>query len=178
MKKILLAFVFVCICSAPAFSFEKPGFYSVNADGWTHNVVPRGDVFTCAACKEQFQISIGYGPEFPDSSPLNTNAKFIRQFSSDSYRKKFAESIMSDAVPMGFRITVNRTGLSKLGGLDVFQFNATVDMNESITHDNRLIAVHRKRMMVVTLNYFDGAMTPKNEELIKNFFRSLKFYGD
>jgi hypothetical protein len=172
---IIIFLILIPLKSSAIYAFEKAGYYSVNIDGWIHNTIPEGDIFTCSKCNEQIQIQISYGPPLPKDNLYKNNKEFMKAFQDKKAQQKFADTIMQSSVPPGFKIIIDRTGLSKLGGLDVLQFHSKVDFISKISHDTNMMAIHKNRIVKITLNYFDGALNSKNNEFINNFFKSLKF---
>lgn len=158
-------------------SFTKPGLYSIDLTGWQHNTAPNGDVFTCSVCDAQVQVQIDYGSELTKEAIYKTNREFISAMSTETVQKQFAESIVRRNIPLqsGFTISIGRVGLSQLGGLDVFQFSAVVEMPSTISHDNSMLAIHKNHIMMLTLNYYDRAMNGKTKSAIDKLYKSIQF---
>ncbi|MBI5041365.1 MAG: hypothetical protein HZB57_09270 [Gammaproteobacteria bacterium] len=158
--------------------FVKPDYYSINHKGWQHNTTPAGDVFTCYSCGAQFQVQLDYGPELPADATYRSNKDFLATLSTEAAQKDFADSLIRRAIPLqsGFTISIGRIGLSMIGGLDVLQFSAVVEMPGTISHDNSMVGIHKNRMMKLTLNYFDGAMNEQASAAINDLYSSLRFF--
>ena len=176
MKKLSFAILLICIISTSAFSFERKGFYSVSSEGWTHTKsnTPKSDLFTCSKCVGVITIRITYGQNILHQDA--TNDTFIKAHKTQKAQKEFAESLMKNEIPLRFNPKIGRTGLSKLGRLDVLEFTVTAELNGKIANLNSMVAVHKTRFVNVALNYFDGAMNPEIREHVEIFYSSLKFY--
>lgn len=163
--------------ATPADVFIKPGYYSINLRGWQHNTTPAGDVFTCSTCGAQVQVQLVYGPELDAEARYRTNKEFLTALGSEKAQKDFADSLIRLGIPIqsGFTISIGRVGLSTIGGLDVFEFGAIVEMPPTFSHDNSMIAIHKNRLMKLTLNYFDGAMNDRTRAAINELYSSLRF---
>ncbi len=157
--------------------FEKPGYYSLNIKGWQHNTTPAGDVFICSTCGAQIQVQLDYGPELDSDAIYHSNKEFLAALGTENAQKDFAESLLRKAILLqsGFTISVEMVGLSTIGGLEVLQFSAVVEMPPTISHDNTMVAIHKNRIMKLTLNYFDGAMNDNTRAAIHELFSSLRF---
>lgn len=173
---IIIILILIFVTNLYSATFNKHGFYSVNIDGWIQNSTTEGDIFTCAKCKEQIQIQISYGPPLPKDALYKNNKEFIQALKTEKRQEEFAESFMKNAVPAGFNIKTTRTGITTLGGIEVFQFQAVVDFIKKLSYDTSMMAIHRNRIMKITLNYFDSALTPQNKKYIESFYKSIRFY--
>ncbi len=159
--------------------FDAREAFTVDAADWQANSMPRGMVYTCRTCDAQVQIQITFGPEIP-ADKRKSNEQFISDIGGDDVaRKRFADSMMRSMVPAvpNVSIEVTRTGISKLGGLKVFQMQSRVEMGAQRSHDTSMLAIHRNRIVKVTLNYFDGAMDAETElsNKVASFYRSFEF---
>lgn len=150
-------------------------FYQVDAEGWLRHNTPDGEVFTCKACTEQVQIQISLGPELPTDAPYGSNSEFIASLSTQAARSTFATAVMEKSVPGEFEINIDRTAISNLGGLDVFQFAATVEFGPTLSFETSMVALHRNRIVKVSLNYLDGAMNEETSQTKSRFFESFEF---
>jgi len=164
--------------SAHAQLFVRPGFYSINPTGWQHNTTPDGDVFTCSICGAQVQVQIDYGPELTKEAQYKTNREFIAALGTDTAQKEFADSIIRQSIPLqsGFTISIERVGLSQIGGLDVLQFYGVVGIPPTISHDLSMLGIHKNRIMKITLNYSDGAFNEKTQSATHELYESLHFF--
>ena len=144
----LIMVVAVLAASAP---FADSVLYRVNAQEWLRHGTPDGEIFTCKPCSEQVQIQISVGPEIPSDAPLTNNSEFIDSLSTDEAQAAFAESVMQGSVPGSFEIDIYRTGLSSLGGLDVLQFAATVEVGPLLSYDTTMVALHRYHIIKISL---------------------------
>lgn len=158
--------------------FVKQGFYSVDSSGWQHNTIPDGDVFTCSTCDAQAQIQISYGPELKGDVKYSTNQEFLAALSTEQAQREFADSILRGSIPLqsGFTISIEKIGLSDIGGLNVIEFSAIVDMPPNVSHENSMLAIHKNRMMKLSLNYFDDGMDDKTRAATNRFYKSFRFF--
>jgi hypothetical protein len=168
---LLLAF------SVQAQTFTKAGFYSVDATGWQRNTTPAGDVFTCSTCGAQVQVQIDYGSPLPDNARFKTNEQFLASLKTETQQKDFADQLLRQSIPLqsGFKISIERVGLTKIGGIDALQFMAVVELAPNVTRDTSMIALHKNRLVKITLNYYDGTMNEKTRAAVNSLFKSLKF---
>ena len=149
--------------------------YRVNAQEWLRHGTPDGEVFTCKPCSEQVQIQISVGPEIPSDAPLTNNFDFIESLSTEEAQTDFATSIMERSIPGELEIDIYQTGISSFGGLDVLQFAATVEVGPLLSYDTTMIALHRNRIIKISLNYLEGAMNEETSQVISRYFESFQF---
>ncbi len=157
--------------------FVKPGLYSIDATGWQHKVTASGDNFRCSTCGVPVQIQIDYGPVLEKDATHKTNREFLEALNTEEAQKQFAELMLRKSIPAegGFRVSIGKVGLAKIGGLDVLEFTATVANGSVTTLDNSMVAIHKNRIMKVTLDYFDGTMNDKAGAAISALLKSLIF---
>lgn len=157
--------------------FENPGNYRINPSGWQHNSVPNGDVFTCSDCKSQIQVQIVYGPALEEGAKFKNNKEFISLMSQPVIQKEFSDSVLRSSIPpeSGITLSIERTAITKIGGIEVLQYSATVETPPVITHETSMIAVHKGRIMKLTLNFYDGAMNDAASKKVNSLFSSLQF---
>ncbi|MCH9004757.1 MAG: hypothetical protein IH838_05635 [Proteobacteria bacterium] len=170
-----LSIVIVVVLSANALSAESVP-YRVNAQEWLRHGTPDGEVFTCKPCSEQVQIQISVGPEIPSDALFTNNSQFIDSLSTEEAQNDFAVSIMQRSVPGSFEIDIYQTGVSSFGGLNVLQFAATVESGPYLSYDTTMIALHRNRIIKISLNYLDGAMNEETSQIVSRFFESFRFF--
>lgn len=117
------------------------------------------------------------GPPLSPDAKFKTNEQFLAQFRTPEQQKKFADDFLRSQIPLqsGFSIRVERTGLTKIGGQDAFQFMAIVEMKPTATRDATMLLIHRARLVKISLNYYDGSFTPKAREAVNALFSSVKF---
>jgi len=154
---------------------EDSVFYEVNTQEWLRHGTPNGEVFTCKPCSEQVQIQISVGPEIPSDALFTNNSEFIDSLSTEEAQNDFAKSLIQRSVPGKFEIDIYRTSISSLGGLEVLQFGATVEVGPLLSYDTTTIALHRNRIIKISLNYLDGAMNEETSQIISRFFESFRF---
>jgi hypothetical protein len=176
-KTIFLASALLLATAAHAQTFTKPGFYSIDATGWQRNTTPAGDVFTCSTCGAQVQVQIDYGPPLPADARFKNNEQFLASLKTESEQKQFADQLLRKSIrpQSAFTISVEKVGLTKIGGIDAFQFSAIVEMSPNVTRDTSMIALHKNRILKITLNYYDGAMNDKTRAAVNSLFKSIKF---
>jgi hypothetical protein len=174
LAALILALVFPGIAFAQA-SAEK--LYTLNSKGWQRNKTPAGEVFTCSVCEAQVQVQIDAGPPLGPNAKYKTNAQFLAQLRTPEQQKVFAEGILRGQIPLqsGYNIKIERTGLTKIGGQDAFQFMAVVDLKPTSTRDTTMLLIHKSHLVKVSVNYYEGGFTPKAREAINALFSSLKF---
>jgi hypothetical protein len=165
--------------SAGASVFVRPGFYSLDAAGWQHNATPLGDVFTCSTCASQVEIEIDYGPEMPADGAAPSNAAFLDTLRTDGQQQQFADSTLRASIPMqsGFEIKIEKHGLSNIGGLDVFEFHAVVDIPPSLLRETTMLGIHKNRLMKLSLHYFDNGMDDHARLAVTSLLKSLQFFA-
>jgi hypothetical protein len=162
---------------APTQSFAKAGFFSVNLKGWQHSAAPSGDVFTCSICSGSVQVRIDYGEELTKEAIYKTNKELLAALSTETSQRKFVESMIrtSTISQSGLTVSIKRIGLSQIGGLEVLQYYAVLEMPSITSHDNSMLAIHKNRLMKLTLLYLDGAMNDKTRAATDELYKSLRF---
>jgi hypothetical protein len=168
----------VCVLASGtghAETFAVPGLYSVTVTDWLHQTTPGGDVFTCIKCKDQVQISIEAGPSFENRAD---ETKILALFKDQRHWEAFAKALIQDVVPIPtdqYEIEVYQTGLVAYQGKQMLQLACQVRIGSSISYDTSLLTVHHHRIIKVTTNYYDGAMTPDVRQYISSFLDSIRF---
>ena len=156
--------------------YEKKGIYRVNANGWVQSEIPdAGDVFTCGECKSPVQIRITYGSATSRGNKFQSNEKFLQGLSTGNAQRTFARLVMEDQVPKDMPMDIMKTSISELGGLKVFLFQAVTKVEKALSRRTIMMAVHRDRMVTVSLNYFEGGMDKPSRNLVRAFLSSFQF---
>jgi hypothetical protein len=57
----------------------------------------------------------------------------------------------------------------------VFLFQAVARVEKALSRRTIMMAVHRDRMVTVSLNYFEGGLDEPSRNLVKAFFSSFQF---
>jgi hypothetical protein len=65
--------------------------------------------------------------------------------------------------------------MTAIGGIKVAQFAAAVDIGRTLSHDISMVGLHKNRIVKISLNYFDGTMSPDINAAINVLYSSLKF---
>ena len=156
--------------------YEKEGIYRVNANGWIQSKIPgAGEVFTCGECKYPAQVRIIYGSAPYRGNKFQSNEEFLQALSTGNAQRTFARSVMEDQVPKDTPMDIMKTSISELGGLKVFLFQAVAKVDKALSRRTIMMAVHRDRMVTVSLNYFEGGMDESSRNLVRAFFSSFQF---
>jgi hypothetical protein len=154
-----------------------PKLYVLNPAGWQRNTTPNGEVFTCSICEAQVQLQIDVGPPIGADAKFKTNDQFLAQLKSLDQQRKFADAMLRNQIPLqsGFKITIERTGLTKIGGQDAFQYMAVVEMKPTATRDTTMFLLYKGRLVKISVNYYDGTFSPKAREALEAILSSFKF---
>ncbi len=156
--------------------YEKKALYRVNANGWIQSEIPgAGDVFTCGECKYPVYVRISYGSAPSRENKFQSNDEFLQTVSSGKAQRNFARSVMEDQVPKNTPLDIMKTSISELGGLKVFQFQAVAKVEKGLFRSTTMMAVHRDRMVTVSLNYFQGSLDEPSRNLVRAFISSFQF---
>ena len=171
---LILAFMFWSLAFAQSRA-EK--LYTLNSEGWQRNTTPTGEVFTCSVCEGQVQVQIDTGPPLGPNAKYKTNEQFLALLRTPEQQKQFADAMLREQIPLksGFQIRIERTGISKIGGQDAFQFMALVELKPTATRDTTMYLIYRNHLVKVTVNYYDGSFNPKAREALGALLSSLKF---
>ena len=94
----------------------------------------------------------------------------------DKAQRNFARSVMEDQVPKNAPIDKMKTSISELGSLKVFQFQAVAKVEKGLFRSTTMMPVHRDRMVMVSLNYFQGGLDEPSRNLVRPFFSAFSFY--
>ena len=156
--------------------YEKKPIYRVNANGWIQSEIPgAGDVFTCGKCKYHVYVRISYGSAPSKENKFQSNEEFLQTVSSGKAQRNFARSVMEGQVPKNTPLDIMKTSISELGGLKVLQFQAVAKVEKGLFRSTTMMAVHRDRMVTVSLNYFQGSLDEPSRNLVRAFFSSFQF---
>ena len=156
--------------------FEKKGVYRVNANGWIQSEIPgASNVFTCEKCKYPVQVQIIYGSAPSRGYKFQSNDEFLQTLRTGNAQRTFARSVMEKQVPKNTPIDIMKTRISELGGSKVFLFQAVAKVEKALSRRTIMMAVHRDRMVMVSLNYFEGGLDEPSRNLVRAFFSSFQF---
>ena len=72
-------------------------------------------------------------------------------------------------------MTIQRTGLTTIGGQDAFQYMALVDMKPVATRDTTMILMYKNRIIKISVNYYDGTFGQKARDALGPVLSSLSF---
>ena len=173
----LFIFVLALVTGLVAAQPAVPKLYTLNPSGWQRNTTPNGEVFTCSVCEGQVQLQIDVGPPIGADSKFKTNEQYLAQLRTPDQQKAFADGMLRGQIPLqsGFKITIERTGLTKIGGQDAFQFMAVVELKPTATRDTTMLLLYKSRLVKISVNYYDGTFSPKAQEALGALLSSLKF---
>lgn len=163
--------------AAHAETFSKPGFYSIDVTGWRHQPGPSGEIFACTDCDTDVQVQIDYGSALPADSDYKTNREFLQRLADEDAQRQFAELLLRAEIPeaAGVEFAIQKVGMTQLGGTDAFEYSALVATQPAATRENAVVAIHKNRIMKLTLNYFDARINDKATARIAALLKSLKF---
>ena len=162
--------------SAGAQQFEKPGLYRVDAVGWIQSKIPGGgEVFACSRCEFPVQIRFTYSVPSDPTMPFQSNEEFLQTLATGSAQRRFARSIIEDQVPENTPIDITKTSVSELGGLMMFRFHAVTKLGLTLSRKTMWIAIHRNRILMVALSYFEDGLDKPSRNQIRAFFTSIEF---
>src|SRR5882762_1940351 len=115
LRTLLLVLLLVTSAAHAQSSVAK--LYFINSTGWLRNTTPSGEVFTCSVCEAQVQLQIDVGPPIGNDAKFKTNEQFLGQLKTPEQQKAFTDAMLRDQIPLqsGFKIKVERTGLTKIG---------------------------------------------------------------
>lgn len=155
----------------------RPGFFSVDVEGWEQQPGDNRVIFACTDCGSPVQIQIDYGPELPKEAEYRTNDEFLARLKKEDDQRDFASLLIKQSVPDGVELQydIQKVGFSKVGGLKVFEYSALIATAPRETRDSTIIGLQHHRLMKLTLNHYDDALTPEAGARISAFFKSLKF---
>ena len=155
---------------------EKNDVYQVDGTGWVESTIPdAGEVFTCMECNYPVQIRIIYSPASSGLKRFNSNEDFLQALSTDHAQRTLARLVMKDQVAKKASMDILKTSISELGGLKVFLFQAAAKLDKGLSRWTIMMAVHRKRIVTVSLNYFEGGMDDTSRHLVRAFLSSFQF---
>jgi len=162
---------------AAAEMLTRPGFFSVDVEGWEQQPGDNRVIFACQDCGSPVQIQIDYGPELPKGAEYKTNDEFLARLKKEDDQRDFARLLIKQSVPddVDLQFDIQKVGFSKVGGLKVFEYSALIATAPRETRDSTIIGLQHHRLMKLTLNHYDDALTPEAGARISAFFKSLKF---
>lgn len=162
---------------AAAELLTRPGFFSVDVDGWEQQPGDNRVIFACKDCGSPVQVQIDYGPELPKEAEYQTNDQFLGRLKDEAAQRQFASLLIESSVPdeVHLEYDIQKVSFSKVGGLKVFEYSALIATAPRATRDSTIIGLQHHRLMKLTLNHYDDALTPEAGARISAFFKSLKF---
>lgn len=181
MKRMLtLAALAAALLTAGPVAAEtlvRPGYFSVDVEGWQQQPGPDRTIFACEDCGSPVQVQIDYGPELSADAEYKDNKQFLARLKTEEAQRQFASLLIEASVPEGVELQyeIQKVGLSEVGGLKVFEYSALIATAPRGTRDSAIVGLQHKRLMKLTLNHYDDALTPEATARISAFFKSLKF---
>lgn len=118
-----ITIIFLLLLSAIAHAQSvTPKLYTLSIGTWVRAATPAGEVFTCTVCEAQVQVQIDTGPPLAPDAKFKTNEQFLASLKTPEQQKQFADSLVRTQIPLqsGFTITIERTDITKIGGVDAF----------------------------------------------------------
>jgi hypothetical protein len=166
--------------SLPALAFGQDGaekLYTLDSKNWQRNKTPAGEVFTCSVCEAQIQVQIDAGPPLGPDAKYKSNEQFLATLRTPEQQKQFADGMLRAQIPLqsGFNIRIERTGLTKIGGQEAFQYMAIVELKPTATRDTTMLLIYKNRLVKISVNYYEGSFSPKARDAIGALFASIKF---
>ncbi|MBA4285589.1 MAG: hypothetical protein C0434_08675 [Xanthomonadaceae bacterium] len=162
--------------------YQRPGLYSIDAEGWALQPGKDGAlILRCEACTSPVQVQIDYSPERTGEAAKGGNKAFLDRLDSADAQQQFAELMVEASLPpdveVGEDVDVEIATVSKatVGGLDVFQYVALIDGGGQVTQESSLVAIQHNRIVKVALNHYQGALDDSDKDRIAALFKSLKF---
>lgn len=175
----LAALVAALLSAGPAAAelLTRPGYFSVDVEGWQQEPGDNRTIFACEDCGSPVQVQIDYGPELPAKAEYKTNAQFLARLKTVEAQRQFASLLIESSVPEGVDLEydIQKVGFSEVGGLKVFEYSALIATAPRGTRDSGIVALQNNRLMKLTLNHYDDALTPQATLRISGFLKSLKF---
>lgn len=181
--RVLAAAVFgaaALLCAGPAAAelYTAKGLYSLNIAGWRHASTPLGDVFGCEDCGDApVQLQISYGAKLPGSEGAS-NDEFLDRLDSEETQQQFADLMMQRSLPPGSELEYSIESMRKvrIGGLKAFEYVALIQTQPNASREDAMVALHRNRLMKLTLNFYDGQMSDEAAAKVGALLKSLKFF--
>lgn len=174
----IIALMLLSFAGAPSWAQSPhPKLYALTPGTWVRAATPSGEVFTCTVCESQVQVQVDVGPPLGQDAKFKTNDQFLSSLKTQEAQQKFAEGLIRSQIPLqgGYSIRIDRTGLTKIGGVDAFQFMAVVELKPNATRDTTMLLIHKSRLVKITVNYYDGTFGPKAREALNALFSTIKF---
>lgn len=180
MRTLKLAAVVAALLSAGSVAAEtlvRPGYFSVDVDGWLQQPDDNRVIFACMDCGSPVQVQIDYGPELPADAEYKTNAEFLARLKDEDDQRQFATLLIKASVPpdVAIEFEIQKVGFGEVGGLKIFEYSALIASSPRSTRDSAIVGLQNHRLMKMTLNHYDDALTPAATARISAFFKSLKF---
>jgi len=174
-RVLVLGFLLVSSL-AGAERYEKEGLFRVDVEGWIPSeIAASSHVFTCMICRNPVQVRIIYSPVSLIDNRFRSNETFLSSLNSAIEQRAYAREIMESQFPQGTPLDILKTSLSELGGLEVFLFQAAAKTEEGLARRTIMMAVHRDRLVTVSLSYFQGSVDEIIQGLIRLFLDSIRF---
>jgi hypothetical protein len=173
----LFAVVAVALAGLVFAQPKTPPLYTLSSNGWQRSASPTGEVFTCSVCEAQIQVQVDVGPPLGPNAPYRTNKQFISRHRKPEQQRLFAEGVLKSQIPVpsGYSLKIERTGITKFGGIEALQFMGIVDLKPVPTRNTTLVLIHRGRMVKVILNYQEDSFGDKAYSAVDALFSSIKF---
>ena len=176
MRRLIVIVSLLFAFNSHAEAFKKPGHFEAYIDGWKHQEIPlKTDFVRCEECDFPIGIEIGYGETLPPKGMFRTNGEFIKLVSDESKAKILSKELLSSRVLPDASLIVKRVGVSELGGLNVLQAQSNFKSKGQVIWLNAMMAVHKNKIVLVTLIYQDGAMDEFSNKQIGSLFGSIRF---
>jgi hypothetical protein len=156
---------------------KAPPLYTLSATGWQRNTTPTGEVLKCSVCEAKVQVQIDVGPPLGPKAPYRTNEQFISQHRTQKQQWLFAEAVLKSQIQpqSGYSPKIERTGITKLGGIEALQLMGIVSPRPFAVRNTTLLLVHRGRMVKVIISYRENYFSEKAHSAVDALLSSIKF---
>jgi len=164
--------------AAPAFAQAPDApLYTLSDEGWQRHATASGDILTCSVCEDRVQVQIDVGPLLGPKAPYHTNDEFIARHRMKEQQRSLAQALLKRQIPLDSApaLTIEGTGITRLGGIEAVEFVATLDVAPMLSEDTTMVLIHRGHVVKLTLNYFKGSLKDKARKAVDALLASIKF---
>lgn len=155
--------------------WTAPGLYTVTVEGWSRNALPEGFGYRCVRCTDQIDIEIKYGPALSPTATWKTNDALMAELSTEAKQREFAQALLQGVSTPSLTVEIKRVGLSQIGGLRVLMIASRASAGRSVFMGTSMVAIHKNRLMNISVHFSEGAFTPESDKAITAFMSGLVF---
>lgn len=173
---MIRAVIAACAVAAAHFAQAASPLWTVDATGWRYERRETSDIYHCQVCEKQVEIQATSWP-LTGVAANTTPAQFVTIMSDERARRSLAEQAIRQAsrdIPVP-NVKIESTRLSKLAGIDVVEYRATLSVGKITLRELATLGVHRGSVVKTSVVYVDRELSVTERAAVNGWMRALAY---